>query len=57
MNLKKLFLDHCEIKQYEINQNQLDLINYLQDYYKNNFNHECNFTDEFIINSWSSISK
>ena len=38
MNLKKLFLDHCEIKQYEINQNQLDLINYLQDYYKNNFN-------------------
>ena len=38
MNLKKLFLDHCEIKQYEINQNQLDLINYLEDYYKNNFN-------------------
>ena len=38
MNLKKLFLDHCEIKQYEINQNQLDLINYLQDYYKKNFN-------------------
>ena len=38
MNLKKLFLDHCEIKQYEINQNQLDLINYLEDYHKNNFN-------------------
>ena len=38
MNLKKLFLDHCEIKQYEINQNQLDLINYLEDYYKSNFN-------------------
>ena len=38
MNLKKLFLDHCEIKQYEINQNQLDLINHLEDYYKSNFN-------------------
>ena len=37
MNLKKLFLDHCEIKQYEINQNQLDIINYLEDYYKGNF--------------------
>ena len=26
MNLKKLFLDHCEDKQYEINQNQIDII-------------------------------
>jgi len=38
MNLEKLFLDHCEIEQYEINQNQLDLINNLGGYYKSNFN-------------------
>ncbi|MBD1164351.1 cell division protein ZapE [Pelagibacterales bacterium SAG-MED13] len=38
MNLKKLFLDHCEEEQYEINQNQLDLINNLGHYYKSNFN-------------------
>ncbi len=37
MNLKKLFLKHCEEKQYEINQNQLDIINYLQIYYTENF--------------------
>ena len=38
MNLKKLFLKHCEVKQYEINQNQIDIISNLKDYYKNNFN-------------------
>ena len=38
MNLKKLFLDYCEIKEYEINQNQLNIINNLKDYYINNFN-------------------
>jgi predicted ATPase len=37
MNLKKLFLNHCEEKQYEINQNQLDIINYLKVYYTENF--------------------
>ena len=37
MNLKKLFLNHCEDKQYEINQNQLDIINYLKVYYTENF--------------------
>ena len=37
MNLKKLFLNHCEVEKYEINQNQLDLINYLENYYKTNF--------------------
>ena len=37
MNLKKLFLKHCEDKQYEINQNQLDIINYLKIYYTENF--------------------
>ena len=29
MNLKKLFLDYCEIKEYEINQNQLNIIKFL----------------------------
>jgi cell division protein ZapE len=38
MNFKKLFLDHCEVNQYEINQNQLDIINNLYDYYTSNFN-------------------
>ena len=37
MNIKKKFLNHCEVEQYEINQNQLDLINYLENYYKTNF--------------------
>ena len=37
MNLKKLFINHCEDHQYEINQNQLDVINYLKIYYTENF--------------------
>ena len=37
MNLKKLFLKHCEDQQYEINQNQLDIINYLKIFYTENF--------------------
>ena len=39
MNLKKLFLNHCEDQQYEINQNQLNIINYLKIYYTENFTH------------------
>jgi len=38
MNLKRLFLKHCEENQYEINKDQIDIINDLKDYYKNNFN-------------------
>ena len=37
MNLKRLFLKHCEQNKYEINQNQLDTINVLEDFYQNNF--------------------
>ena len=37
MNLKKLFLKHCEDKNYEINQDQLNIINDLKDYYSENF--------------------
>ena len=38
MNLKKLFLKHCEDNQYETNQNQLNVINNLTDYYENSLN-------------------
>ncbi len=37
MNFKRLFLKHCEGHQYEINQNQLDIIKYLEVYYIENF--------------------
>ena len=37
MNLKKLFLNHCEVNQYEINQDQLDIIENLKKFYLNNF--------------------
>jgi len=37
MNFKKLFLDHCKDKKYEINQNQLSIIEDLKYYYKENF--------------------
>ena len=37
MNLKKLFLDHCEVNQYEINQDQLDIIENVKKFYLSNF--------------------
>ena len=46
MNLNKLFLNHCEDKQYEINQNQIDIIDKLKDFYSNNFNQ--NFLKKFF---------
>ena len=38
MNLNKTFFQHCEDNKYEINQNQIDIINNLKDYYDDNFN-------------------
>jgi len=38
MNLNKDFLHHCEDNKYEINQNQINIINSLKDYYNDNFN-------------------
>ena len=38
MNLKKSFLDHCDVNQYEVNHNQIDIVNDLNDFYKNNYN-------------------
>jgi cell division protein ZapE len=37
MNLKKLFLEYCAEKKFEINQSQIETIEHLQDYYKQNF--------------------
>ena len=37
MNLKKLFLDYCDVNQYEINQDQLDIIENLKKFYLINF--------------------
>ena len=39
MNLNKFFLQHCEDNKYEINPNQIEIINHLKDYYDNNFKH------------------
>ncbi len=38
MNLANFFLKHCENNKFEINQNQLDIINNLKNFYNNNFN-------------------
>ena len=38
MNLNKLFLSHCEKNKYEINQNQLEIVENLRNFYNNNFN-------------------
>ena len=38
MNLKDLFIKHCEDNQFEIYQNQLNIIKKLKDYYIKNFN-------------------
>ena len=37
MNLKKSFLIYCEKNQFEVNQNQLVIIDNLQNFYKENF--------------------
>ena len=53
MNLNKLFLNHCEDKQYEINQNQIDIIDKLNDFYSNNFNQ--NFLKRFFKKEKSKL--
>ena len=47
MNLKKSFLTYCDEKQFEINENQIDVINDLQIYYRNNFKQ--NFLKKIFI--------
>ncbi len=53
MNLNKLFLNHCENNQYEINQNQIDTIDKLKDYYSSNFNQ--NFLKKFFKKEKSKL--
>ena len=48
MNLKKLFLKLCKDQHYEINQNQLDIIDHLKLYYSENFRK--NFLFNFFNN-------
>ena len=38
MNLSNLFLKFCEKKEYEINQNQITIIEKLDKFYNQNFN-------------------
>ena len=53
MNLNKLFLNHCEDKQYEINQNQINIIDKLKDFYSSNFNQ--NFLKKFFKKEKSKL--
>ena len=39
MNLKKIFLDHCKIKGFEINSNQIEIVEIINQFYQDNFNH------------------
>ena len=53
MNLNKLFLNHCEDNQYEINENQIYIIDKLRDYYSSNFNQ--NFLKKFFKKEKSKL--
>tara|TARA_Y100000589_G_C26745844_1_gene463667 strand:+ start:220 stop:441 length:222 start_codon:yes stop_codon:yes gene_type:complete len=46
MNLKKSFLAHCKENRFEVNKNQLDIIEDLTIYYKENFDQ--NFLKKFF---------
>ena len=37
MNLRKLFLEYCEVKQFEINEAQLSIIDDLKNFHEVNF--------------------
>ena len=39
MNFKKLFLAHCKIKGFEINTNQIEIVEMINQFYQDNFNH------------------
>ena len=46
MNLKKSFIEYCEKELFEINKNQLDVIEKLNSYYQKNF--EQSFFDKLF---------
>ncbi len=54
MNLNQSFLKHCEDNKFEINQNQLDIIDNLKDYYNDNF-HQSLLSKIFIDASLSFV--
>ena len=37
MKLNKIFLEHCKTNKFEINQNQLEIIDNLEKFYNENF--------------------
>jgi cell division protein ZapE len=47
MNLKKLFLNHCKAKEFEINNNQIITIEVINKFYQENFN------NNFLLNLFS----
>ena len=47
MNLNKSFLVYCKKNNFEINQNQVNIIDSLKNYYKDNFNK--NFLKAFMV--------
>ena len=53
MNLKKLFLKYCTENQFEINQSQIDTINNLRDFYKENFKYS--FIDKIFKNKENKL--
>ena len=53
MNLKKSFLKYCLENQFEINQNQIDIVNKLNRYYQINFKR--NFIKKFLNNDKNNL--
>ena len=47
MNLKKSFLEYCEDQQFEINQNQIGIIDNLKEFYLDNFKQ--NFLNKLLF--------
>ena len=47
MNLKKLFLNHCKINGFEVNNNQIKTIEIINEFYQKNFNY--NFLKNFFF--------
>ena len=39
MKLKKLFIDHCKTKGFEINDNQIIIIDFITKFYRDNFSY------------------
>ncbi len=54
MNLSKSFLKHCKDHQFEINQNQIEIIDNLKNYYNDNFNQ--NFISKFFKKKDTNLS-